>query len=172
MLQLLGNYHHILNQPERAWTYLNKLAENLESAVRSTELSPERRLELVTRIGEIYNTTGRYDQAGQWLNQALRLMDEYPGGKQEYQLRILREKGLAAFKQGQHERALNANLKVAYLDKSLSPEKKYELNLRIASSYQQLHRVQGAKSIYLKMLKQFPDPERQAEIKKRIKSLK
>ncbi len=171
-LQLLGNYHHIRNQPVQARDYLNKLAVNLENTVRSAELNPERRLELTTRIGEIYNTTGLHDQAGRWLNQALRLMDEYPEGKQRYQLRILREKGLAAFKQGQHERALNANLKVAYLDKTLSQQEKFLLNLRIASSYQNLNRVQGAKSIYLKMLKQFPDPESQAEIKKRLKSLK
>ena len=102
---------------------------------------------------------------------ALRLMEEIPEQKQNYHLRILREKGLAAFEQGKYRRALSSDLKVNYLDKNLSSKQKYKLSLRIAQSYQKLKRIREAKTIFQKMLKDFKDETRQQEIKRRLKLL-
>jgi tetratricopeptide (TPR) repeat protein len=168
---MLGNYSFRKNRPEQAKHYLEKLVANQRLAVRNPELDPLQRLELVTRIGEEYNLLEDYQSAEQWLNQALRLMEDIPDQKQNYHLRILREKGLAAFEQGKYRRALSSDLKVNYLDKNLSSKQKYKLSLRIAQSYQKLKRIREAKTIFQKMLKDFKDETRQQEIKRRLKLL-
>ena len=139
--------------------------------MRNPELKPLYRLELVSRIGELYNIMESHQAAEQWLNRALKLMEDVPGGKESYHLKILREKGLAAFKQGKPKRALSADLKVKYLDKKLPHEQKYDLNLRIAASYLMLKRNREAKAIYRTMLKEFKEEEFQEEIKRRMKPL-
>ena len=171
LLLMLGNYSFRKNRPEQAKHYLEKLVANQRLAVRNPELDPLQRLELVTRIGEEYNLLEDYQSAEQWLNQALRLMEDIPDQKQNYHLRILREKGLAAFEQGKYRRALSSDLKVNYLDKNLSSKQKYKLSLRIAQSYQKLKRIREAKTIFQKMLKDFKDETRQQEIKRRLKLL-
>ena len=93
-------------------------------------------------------------------------------GRKKWQLRILREKGFALFKLAQHSKALAANLKVLYLDQSLSDQQKYDLNLRIASSYVKLKRNKEAKAIYRKMLNNFEDNNRQKEVKALLSNLK
>ena len=168
---MLGNYSFQKNRPEQAKHYLEKLVDNQLLAVRNPELDPLQRLELLTRIGEEYNLLEDYQSAEQWLNQALRLMEDIPDQKQNYHLRILREKGLAAFEQGKYRRALSSDLKVNYLDKNLSSKQKYKLSLRIAQSYQKLKRIREAKTIFQKMLKDFKDEARQQEIKRRLKLL-
>ena len=172
LLLMLGTYHFQQDRPEKAKPYLEQLVSNQVLAVRNPELDPVRRLELVTRIGEQYNLLEDFQSAEQWLNQGLRLMEDLPDQKKDYHLRILREKGLAAFNQGKYNRALSSDLKVNYLDKNLSPEQKYKLSLRIAQSYQKLKRYREAKTIYQKMLKNNKDERRQKEIKSRIKKLK
>ena len=51
-------------------------------------------------------------------------------------------------------KALAASLKVLYLDRSLSEQQLYELNLRIASSYVQSKAKKEAKAIYRKNVKE------------------
>ena len=80
-------------------------------------------------------------------------------------------KGFTLYKLGKHRQALAASLKVLYLDRSLSNQQRYDLNLRIASSYVQLKRTKEAMSIYLKMQKIFKDTVRQKEIEKLLRSL-
>ena len=92
-------------------------------------------------------------------------------GRKKWQLRILREKGFALFKLDQHNKALAANLKVLYLDQSLSDQQKYDLNLRIASSYVNLKRNKEAKAIYRKMLNNFEDNNRQKEVEALLEKL-
>ena len=171
LLLMLGTYHFQQDRPEKAKPYLEQLVSNQVLAVRNPELDPVRRLELVTRIGEQYNLLEDFQSAEQWLNQGLRLMEDLPDQKKDYHLRILREKGLAAFNQGKYNRALSSDLKVNYLDKNLSSEQKYKLSLRIAQSYQKLKRYREAKTIYQKMLKNNKDESLQKEIKSRIKKL-
>ena len=171
LLLMLGTYHFQQDRPEKAKPYLEQLVSNQVLAVRNPELDPVRRLELVTRIGEQYNLLEDFQSAEQWLNQGLRLMEDLPDQKKQYHLRILREKGLAAFNQGKYNRALSSDLKVNYLDKNLSSEQKYKLSLRIAQSYQKLKRYREAKTIYQKMLKNNKDERLQKEIKSRIKKL-
>ena len=171
LLLMLGTYYFQQDRPEKAKPYLEQLVSNQVLAVRNPELDPVRRLELVTRIGEQYNLLEDFQSAEQWLNQGLRLMEDLPDQKKDYHLRILREKGLAAFNQGKYNRALSSDLKVNYLDKNLSSEQKYKLSLRIAQSYQKLKRYREAKTIYQKMLKNNKDERLQKEIKSRIKKL-
>ena len=171
LLLMLGTYHFQQDRPEKAKPYLEQLVSNQVLAVRNPELDPVRRLELVTRIGEQYNLLEDFQSAEQWLNQGLRLMEDLPDQKKDYHLRILREKGLAAFNQGKYNRALSSDLKVNYLDKNLSSEQKYKLSLRIAQSYQKLKRYREAKTIYQKVLKNNKDERLQKEIKSRIKKL-
>ena len=171
LLLMLGTYHFQQDRPEKAKPYLEQLVSNQVLAVRNPELDPVRRLELVTRIGEQYNLLEDFQSAEQWLNQGLRLMEDLPDQKKHYHLRILREKGLAAFNQGKYNRALSSDLKVNYLDKNLSSEQKYKLSLRIAQSYQKLKRYREAKTIYQKMLKNNKNERLQKEIKSRIKKL-
>ena len=122
-------------------------------------------------IGELYNELAKYELAERWLNQALKSMETVPDGRKKWQLHILREKGLALFEQQKHAQALAANLKVLYLDRGLSEQKSYALNLRIASSYDQLERSSDAMAIYRKMLKKFKNAERQQEVEKLLNSL-
>ena len=98
-------------------------------------------------------------------------METVPDGRKKWQLHILREKGLALFEQQKHAQALAANLKVLYLDRGLSEQKSYALNLRIASSYDQLERSSDAMAIYRKMLKKFKNTEHQQEVEKLLNSL-
>ena len=79
-------------------------------------------------------------------------------------MRILREKGFALFKLDKHSKALAASLKVLYLDRSMTDQQMYDLNLRIASSYVKLNRNKEAKAIYRKMLNNFEDSDRQKEV--------
>jgi len=66
---------------------------------------------------------------------------------------------------------LAASLKVLYLDRGLSNQQRYDLNLRIASSYFQLDRIKEARTIYIKMQKNFKEPIRQKEIEKLLRNL-
>ena len=109
--------------------------------------------------------------AERWLNQALKSMETVDDGRKKWQLHILREKGLALFQLGKHRQALAASLKVLYLDRGLSLQKSYDLNLRIASSYVQLERSSEAMAIYRKMLKKFKTPERKLEVEKLLRNL-
>ena len=93
------------------------------------------------------------------------------GDERNGRLHILKEKGFALYKLGKHRQALAASLKVLYLDRSLSKQKNYDLNLRIASSYVQLKRIQEARAIYGKMLKTFKGLERQKEVEELLRNL-
>ena len=64
-----------------------------------------------------------------------------------------------------------ASLKVLYLDRSLSDQQRYDLNLRIASSYVKLKRNKEAKAIYRKMLNNFEDSKRQKEVETLLSKL-
>ena len=98
-------------------------------------------------------------------------METVEEGRKKWQLHIFKEKGLALYNLGKHRQALAASLKVLYLDSSFSSQQRYDLNLRIASSYVQLNRTKEARSIYLKMQKIFKDTVRQKEIEKLLRSL-
>ena len=147
------------------------LVVNYKKSVRQEELAPEKRVEQIVLIGELYNKLAKYELAERWLNQALKSMETVPDGRKKWQLHILKEKGLALFEQQKHAQALAANLKVLYLDRGLSEQKSYALNLRIASSYDQLERSSDAMAIYRKMLKKFKNTEHQQEVEKLLNSL-
>jgi len=171
ILHLLGNYFLELKQKEKAAPYLKQLVVNYKKSVRQVELAPEKRVEQIVIIGELYNELANYEMAERWLNQALKSMETVDDGRKKWQLHILREKGLALFQLGKHRQALAASLKVLYLDRGLSLQKSYDLNLRIASSYVQLERSSEAMAIYRKMLKKFKTPERKLEVEKLLRNL-
>jgi tetratricopeptide (TPR) repeat protein len=171
ILHLLRNYFMERKQKEKAAPYLNQLVVNYKKSVRQEELAPEIRVEQIVLIGELYNELAKYEMAERWLNQALKSMETVQDGRKKWQLHILREKGLSLFEQDKHSQALAANLKVLYLDRSLSEQKSYALNLRIASSYAQLERSNDAMAIYRKMLKKFKSAELQKEVVKLLNSL-
>ena len=156
---------------EKAAPYLNQLVVNYKKSVRQVELAPEKRVEQIVMIGILYNELDKYEMAERWLNQALKSMETVQDGRKKWQLYILREKGLSLFEQDKHSQALAANLKVLYLDRGLSEQKSYALNLRIASSYAQLERSNDAIAIYRKMLKKFKSVELQKEVSKLLNSL-
>ncbi len=171
ILHMLSNYFLEKKQREKAFSYLKQLVANYKKSVRKVELAPEKRLEQIVLIGQLYNELTNYELAERWLNQALKSMETVEKGRKKWQLHIFKEKGFALYKLGKHRQALAASLKVLYLDRSLSNEQRYDLNLRIASSYVQLKRTKEARSIYLKMQKIFKDTVRQKEIEKLLRSL-
>ena len=171
ILHMLSNYFLEKKQREKAFSYLKQLVANYKKSVRKVELAPEKRLEQIVLIGQLYNELTNYELAERWLNQALKSMETVEEGRKKWQLHIFKEKGFALYKLGKHRQALAASLKVLYLDRSLSNQQRYDLNLRIASSYVQLKRTKEARSIYLKMQKIFKDPVRQKEIEKLLRSL-
>ena len=171
ILRLLGNYFIERKQKKKAAPYLNQLVVNYKKSVRQEELVPEKRVEQIVQIGKLYNELAKYDMAERWLNQALKSMEAVQDGRKKWQLQVLRDKGLSLFEQGKHSQALAANLKVLYLDRGLSEQKSYALNLRIASSYVQLERNSDAKAIYRKMLKKFKTIELQKEVENLMKRL-
>ncbi len=171
ILHLLSSYFLERKQKEKAKPYLKQLVANYEESVRQEDLPAKQRVDQIVLIGEIYNDLDEYEQAVRWLNQALKSMKTVEEGRKKWQLRILREKGFALFKLDQHSKALAANLKVLYLDQSLSDELKYDLNLRIASSYVKLKRNKEAKAIYRKMLNNFEDDNRQKEVEALLENL-
>ena len=171
ILHLLGNYFIERKQKEKAAPYLNQLVVNYKKSVRQEELAPQKRVEQIVLIGELYNELAKYELAERWLNQALKSMETVQDGRKKWKLHILREKGFSLFEQDKHGQALAANLKVLYLDRGLSVQKSYDLNLRIASSYVQLERSSDAKAIYRKMLKKFKSAERQQKVEKLLNSL-
>ena len=122
-------------------------------------------------IGKLYNELADFELAERWLNQALKSMETVEEGRKKWQLHILKEKGFALYKLGKHRQALAASLKVLYLDRSLSEKKNYDLNLRIASSYVQLKRIQEARAIYGRMLKNFKGSESQKDVEKLLRNL-
>ena len=164
ILHLLSDYFLERKQKEKAKPYLKQLVANYEKSVRQEGLEPEQRVEQIVLIGEIYNDLDEYEQAERWLNHALKSMETVEDGRKKWQLRILREKGFALFKLDKHSKALAASLKVLYLDRSMSDQQMYDLNLRIASSYVKLNRNKEAKAIYRKMLNNFEDSDRQKEV--------
>ena len=168
---MLSGYFLERKLKEKAKPYLNQLVANYEKSVRKEDLPEEQRVEQIVLIGEIYNDLNEYEQAVRWLNQALKSMTTVEEGRKKWQLRILREKGFALFKLDQHDKALAANLKVLYLDQSLSDQQKYDLNLRIASSYVKLKRNKEAKAIFRKMLNNFEDNNRQKEVEALLENL-
>ena len=171
ILHMLSNYFLEKKQREKAFSYLKQLVANYKKSVRKLELAPEKRLEQIVLIGQLYNELTNYELAERWLNQALKSMETVEEGRKKWQLHIFKEKGFALYKLGKHRQALAASLKVLYLDRSLSNQQRYDLNLRIASSYVQLKRTKEARSIYLKMQKRFKDTVRQKEIEKLLRSL-
>jgi tetratricopeptide (TPR) repeat protein len=171
ILHMLSNYFLEKKQREKAFSYLKQLVANYKKSVRKVELAPEKRLEQIVLIGQLYNELTNYELAERWLNQALKSMETVEEGRKKWQLHIFKEKGFALYKLGKHRQALAASLKVLYLDRSLSNQQRYDLNLRIASSYMQLKRTKEARSIYLKMQKIFKDTVRQKEIEKLLRSL-
>jgi len=171
ILHMLSNYFLEKKQREKAFSYLKQLVANYKKSVRKVELAPEKRLEQIVLIGQLYNELTNYELAERWLNQALKSMETVEEGRKKWQLHIFKEKGFALYKLGKHRQALAASLKVLYLDRSLSNQQRYDLNLRIASSYVQLKRTKEARSIYLKMQKRFKDTVRQKEIEKLLRSL-
>jgi len=171
ILHMLSNYFLEKKQREKAFSYLKQLVANYKKSVRKVELAPEKRLEQIVQIGQLYNELTNYELAERWLNQALKSMETVEEGRKKWQLHIFKEKGFALYKLGKHRQALAASLKVLYLDRSLSNQQRYDLNLRIASSYVQLKRTKEARSIYLKMQKIFKDTVRQKEIEKLLRSL-
>ena len=171
ILHMLSNYFLEKKQREKAFSYLKQLVANYKKSVRKLELAPEKRLEQIVLIGQLYNELTNYELAERWLNQALKSMETVEEGRKKWQLHIFKEKGFALYKLGKHRQALAASLKVLYLDRSLSNQQRYDLNLRIASSYVQLKRTKEARSIYLKMQKIFKDTVRQKEIEKLLRSL-
>ena len=171
ILHMLSNYFLEKKQREKAFSYLKQLVANYKKSVRKVELAPEKRLEQIVLIGQLYNELTNYESAERWLNQALKSMETVEGGRKKWQLHIFKEKGFTLYKLGKHRQALAASLKVLYLDRSLSNQQRYDLNLRIASSYVQLKRTKEAMSIYLKMQKIFKDTVRQKEIEKLLRSL-
>ena len=160
-----------LNQMEKATPYLEQLVSNYKKSVRKEELAPEKRVEHIVIIGELYNDLKKYDIAERWLNQALKSMETVKEGRKKWQLHILGEKGLSLFMQNKHPQALAANLKVLYLDRNLSEQKGYELNIRVASSYIQLGRETEARVIYNKMLKKFKKEKQKNEVEKLLSTL-
>ena len=171
ILHMLSNYFLEKKQREKAFSYLKQLVANYKKSVRKVELAPEKRLEQIVLIGQLYNELTNYELAERWLNQALKSMETVEEGRKKWQLHIFKEKGFALYKLGKHRQALAASLKVLYLDRSLSNQQRYDLNLRIASSYVQLKRTKEARSIYLKMQKIFKDTVHQKEIEKLLRSL-
>ena len=171
ILHMLSNYFLEKKQREKAFSYLKHLVANYKKSVRKVELAPEKRLEQIVLIGQLYNELTNYELAERWLNQALKSMETVEEGRKKWQLHIFKEKGFALYKLGKHRQALAASLKVLYLDRSLTNQQRYDLNLRIASSYVQLKRTKEARSIYLKMQKRFKDTVRQKEIEKLLRSL-
>ena len=171
ILHMLSNYFLEKKQREKAFSYLKQLVANYKKSVRKVELAPEKRLEQIVLIGQLYNELTNYELAERWLNQALKSMETVEEGRKKWQLHIFKEKGFALYKLGKHRQALAASLKVLYLDRSLTNQQRYDLNLRIASSYVQLKRTKEARSIYLKMQKRFKDTVRQKEIEKLLRSL-
>jgi len=171
ILHMLSNYFLEKKQREKAFSYLKQLVANYKKSVRKVELAPEKRLEQIVLIGQLYNELTNYELAERWLNQALKSMETVEEGRKKWQLHIFKEKGFTLYKLGKHRQALAASLKVLYLDRSLSNQQRYDLNLRIASSYVQLKRTKEARSIYLKMQKIFKDTVRQKEIEKLLRSL-
>ena len=171
ILHMLSNYFLEKKQREKAFSYLKHLVANYKKSVRKVELAPEKRLEQIVLIGQLYNELTNYELAERWLNQALKSMETVEEGRKKWQLHIFKEKGFALYKLGKHRQALAASLKVLYLDRSLTNQQRYDLNLRIASSYVQLKRTKEARSIYLKMQKIFKDTVRQKEIEKLLRSL-
>jgi len=171
ILHMLSNYFLEKKQREKAFSYLKQLVANYKKSVRKVELTPEKRLEQIVLIGQLYNELTNYELAERWLNQALKSMETVEEGRKKWQLHIFKEKGFALYKLGKHRQALAASLKVLYLDRSLSNQQRYDLNLRIASSYVQLKRTKEARSIYLKMQKIFKDTVSQKEIEKLLRSL-
>jgi len=171
ILHMLSNYFLEKKQREKAFSYLKQLVANYKKSVRKVELAPEKRLEQIVLIGQLYNELTNYESAERWLNQALKSMETVEEGRKKWQLHIFKEKGFALYKLGKHRQALAASLKVLYLDRSLTNQQRYDLNLRIASSYVQLKRTKEARSIYLKMQKRFKDTVRQKEIEKLLRSL-
>lgn len=164
ILHLLRDYFMESKQKEKAKPYLKQLVANYEISVRQVELAPEQRVEQIVLIGELYNELAEYEKAVRWLNHSLKSMETVEDGRKKWQLRILREKGLALYKLGKHIQSLAASLKVLYLDRSLSQQQLYDLNLRIAYSYVQSNRKKEAKAIYRKMLNNFTDKERRKEV--------
>ena len=171
ILHMLSNYFLEKKQREKAFSYLKQLVANYKKSVRKVELAPEKRLEQIVLIGQLYNELTNYELAERWLNQALKSMETVEEGRKKWQLHIFKEKGFALYKLGKHRQALAASLKVLYLDRNLTNQQRYDLNLRIASSYVQLKRTKEARSIYLKMQKIFKDTVRQKEIEKLLRSL-
>ena len=166
ILHMLSNYFLEKKQREKAFSYLKQLVANYKKSVRKVELAPEKRLEQIVLIGQLYNELTNYELAERWLNQALKSMETVEEGRKKWQLHIFKEKGFALYKLGKHRQALAASLKVLYLDRSLSNQQRYDLNLRIASSYVQLKRTKEARSIYLKMQKKL----KIQSVKKKLKN--
>ena len=160
-----------LNQMEKAAPYLEQLVSNYKNSVRKEELAPEKRVEYIVIIGELYNDLKKYDIAERWLNQALKSMETVKEGRKKWQLYILGEKGLSLFMQNKHPQALAANLKVLYLDRNLSEQKGYDLNIMVASSYVQLGRETEARAIYNKMLKKFKNEKQKNMVEKLLSTL-
>jgi len=112
ILHMLSNYFLEKKQREKAFSYLKQLVANYKKSVRKVELTPEKRLEQIVLIGQLYNELTNYELAERWLNQALKSMETVEEGRKKWQLNIFKEKGFALYKLGKHRQALAASLKV------------------------------------------------------------
>ena len=171
ILFLAGNHFLNKDKKEIAVPYFNQLLVNYKKSVSQVEIAPEKRLEQIFLIGKIYKSLNELDLSERWLNQALKSVETVRETKKKWQLAILREKGEILFHLGKHRQALAASLKVLYLDNTMSKNQLYNLNLRIASSYQKLGRPTEASAIYRKMLKEIKTKKKRIEVEKLLRKL-
>ncbi len=173
VLERLVAFHVKQGHPDQAAPYLRKLAAHYEQqAQQNVDLKVGERVELFLRLGQIHQDLQQWDQAERWMSEA-----EQANGASEddqkatRQLRILKERGQLAFRMEKHSESLAANLKVIYLDRSLSTAERFEVNRMMAESYWALKRPTEARAVYKKMLREFEAPEWQQLIQKRLDEL-
>ena len=172
VLTWLSDYYEQEGKPSQATPHWQQLATNYQANVGQMSLPMENRLELIIQIGGLYNKLADYKEAERWVDQGLVLNEKVGGeGQRERTLKLLKEKGIAAYGLGQHKRALAASLKVSYLNRAMPESEAYQLHLRIADSYQQLGRTREAKAIYRKLLQRLQNTQRRGVVQQRLKTL-
>ena len=171
VLVWLSDHYENTGNRDQAKPHWKQLTLNYQSTAKVEPL-PKKRLGLIIRIGGLHNKLANYKEAERWVDQGLILNEKVGGERQRDQaLKLLLEKGIAAYGMGQHKRALAASLKVSYLNRSMSEREAYQLHLRIADSYQQLGRVREAKAIYLKLLQRLQDTQRRELVQRKLQTL-
>lgn len=172
ILAWLSDYYEQEGKLSQAIPHWKQLAVNYQATAGQVSLPMEKRLELIIRIGGLYNKLADYKEAERWVDQGFMLNEKVGGeGQRGRTLKLLKEKGIAAYGLGQHKRALAASLKVSYLNRAMPESEAYQLHLRIANSYQQLGRVREAKAIYRKLLQRLQNTQRRGVVQQRLKTL-